>query len=130
MKGYPCGAIKRLDEYEEGVLSTLYLCFAPNDENPCPEFFEHYFECGALNQQLREIVQVGARAHGLLNVTLQDFFSLKIPFPPKDEQAKITAHINVAYLELDLLRQKLEALKDQKKGLMQQLLTGKIRVRV
>ena len=130
MKGYPYGAIKRLDEFEEGVLSTLYLCFAPSDDNPCSEFFEHYFECGALNQQLREIVQVGARAHGLLNVTLHDFFSLKILFPPKEEQEKITAHINIAYQELDLLRQKLEALKEQKRGLMQQLLTGKIRVKM
>jgi len=130
MNGYPYGAIKRLDAYDEGVLSTLYLCFKLSSESCHSDYFKHLFEAGVLNIQLRKIVQVGARAHGLLNVTLHDFFSLKVSCPPNEEQKKIASTIDVAERELDLLRTQLDALREQKKGLMQQLLTGKIRVKV
>lgn len=130
MNGYPYGAIKRLDAYDEGVLSTLYLCFKLTSDHCHSDFFKHLFEAGVLNIQLRKVVQVGARAHGLLNVTLQDFFSLKVSCPPIEEQKRIATTIDVADRELDLLRTQLDALREQKKGLMQQLLTGKIRVKV
>jgi type I restriction enzyme S subunit len=130
MNGYPYGAIKRLDEYGEGVLSTLYICFKPASESCHSDFYKHLFEAGVLNRQLREVVQVGARAHGLLNVTVHDFFSLKVPCPPIEEQRRIAAIVDIANRELGLLRSQLDALREQKKGLMQQLLTGKIRVKV
>lgn len=130
MNGYPYGAIKRLDAYDEGVLSTLYLCFKLSSDSCYSDFFKHLFEAGVLNEQLRKIVQVGARAHGLLNVTLHDFFALKVSYPSIDEQKAIASTIDIAERELDLLRTQLEALREQKKGLMQQLLTGKLRVTV
>jgi type I restriction enzyme S subunit len=129
MNGYPYGAIKRLDAYDEGVLSTLYICFRLTSESCFSDFYKHLFEAGILNRQLREVVQVGARAHGLLNITLHDFFSLKICCPPIEEQQHIAAIIDTADRELDLLRTQLDALREQKKGLMQQLLTGKVRVK-
>jgi type I restriction enzyme S subunit len=94
------------------------------------DFYKHLFEAGELNIQLRKIVQVGARAHGLLNVTLHDFFALKLMCPPIEEQKAIASTIDVAERELDLLHAQLDALREQKKGLMQQLLTGNIRVKV
>ena len=130
MNGYPYGAIKRLDEYEEGVLSTLYICFAPARNDCCSDFYKHLFEGGILNEQLRKVVHVGARAHGLLNVTLHDFFSLKVVCPTIEEQEKIAEFLNLVDEEIHLLEGKLHALKEQKKGLMQQLLTGKKRVKV
>jgi type I restriction enzyme S subunit len=130
MNGYPYGAIKRLDAYDEGVLSTLYLCFKMSSEICHSDFYKHLFEAGVLNVQLRKIVQVGARAHGLLNVTLHDFFALKLMCPPTEEQKAIASTIDVAERELDLHQAQLEALREQKKGLMQQLLTGKVRVKV
>ncbi len=130
MNGYPFGAIKRLDAYDEGVLSTLYLCFELISKSCSSDFYKHLFEAGVLNKQLRGIVQVGARAHGLLNVTLEDFFAIKVKCPPLEEQKKIASFIDIADREIDLLRSQLEALREQKKGLMQQLLTGKVRVKV
>jgi len=128
MKGYPYGAIKRLDYYPEGVLSTLYLCFALSSQEQCSDFFMHYFESGHLNRQLRGIVQVGARAHGLLNVTASDFFTLKLPVPAYNEQTRIATLLSTCEREIDLLRRKEIALREQKKGLMQKLLTGEVRV--
>lgn len=130
MNGYPYGAIKRLDAYDEGVLSTLYLCFELSADCCYSDFYKHFFEAGVHNEQLRSIVQVGARAHGLLNVTLHDFFALKVLCPPIEEQKKIASTIDIAERELDLLRSQLRDLKEQKRGLMQQLLTGKRRVKV
>ncbi|MEW8061494.1 MAG: restriction endonuclease subunit S [Candidatus Thiodiazotropha sp.] len=129
MRGYPYGSIKRLDAYPKGVLSTLYLCFSLSGEDQCSDFFVHDFEAGILNRQLRKIAQVGARAHGLLNVTAGDFFKLRLLVPDRDEQIKIAAFLNACNSEITLLRQQLDAFKEQKKGLMQQLLTGKVRVK-
>ena len=124
MKGYPYGAIKRLDFYTEGVLSTLYLCFKLSSRNQSSDFFMHYFEAGNLNRQLRRIAQVGARAHGLLNVTTGDFFNLKLKIPGLDEQKRIACFLNNFDREISLLQKKLNAYGEQKRGLMQKLLTG------
>jgi len=124
MKGYPYGAIKRLDDYSEGVLSTLYLCFDFSSRNHNSDFFMHYFEAGNLNRQLRRIAQVGARAHGLLNVTTGDFFNLKLKIPGLDEQKRIACFLNNFDREISLLQKKLNAYGEQKRGLMQKLLTG------
>lgn len=129
MQGYPYGAIKRLDDYPEGVLSTLYTCFGLNSDLHCSDFFMHYFEAGVLNRQLRGVVQVGARAHGLLNVAIGDFFGLKVKVPSLQEQEWIASVLNACDSEISLLRRKLEAIQQQKKGLMQKLLTGKVRVK-
>jgi len=64
-KGYPYGATKRLDRYDKGVLSTLYLCFALKPSSPCEsDFLLHLFESGAVNRELRAVCQEGARSHG------------------------------------------------------------------
>jgi type I restriction enzyme S subunit len=130
MNGYPFGAIKRLDRYECGALSTLYLCFALDRSDCDSDFLLHFFESGQLNRQLRGIAQMGARAHGLLNVYPSKFFDMGMPIPNLPEQRRIAAVLNSADREIDLLRQQLAALKQQKKGLMHKLLTGEVRVRV
>lgn len=56
------------------------------------------------------------------------FSQIHIPLPVKPEQDKIATLIEVFEEEIVLLNKKLDTLKQQKKGLMQQLLTGKIRV--
>ena len=128
MIGYPYGAIKRLDTYQKGVLSTLYLCFAIKDLTQSTDFYNYYFESGILNKQLRGIVQVGARAHGLLNVTTHEFMNVKIPIPTIEEQNRISKTLSICDNEIKAMSRYLEYLQSQKKGLMQKLLTGEIRV--
>ncbi|WP_084019247.1 restriction endonuclease subunit S [Desulfuribacillus alkaliarsenatis] len=127
--GYPKGAIKRLNHYDSGVVTTLYICFKLIDssENNA-EYFEHYFESGLLNQAITKIAHEGGRAHGLLNVSSEDFFNLPIQIPSYKTQVKIAEILTCADRERQLLEQELEALKIQKKGLMQLLLTGIVRV--
>lgn len=128
--GYPLGAIKRLNNYDEGVVSPLYICFRAKEKiSTC--FYEQYFESGFLNKEIFKIAQEGARNHGLLNVSVTEFFKdIKIEKPSLEEQNKIAEVLIDADKEIELLEKELEALKLQKKGLMQILLTGEVRVKI
>ena len=86
---YPWGAIKRLDNYDQGALSSLYICFAPQD-NVVSDFILQYFESPKWHKGVSEIAVEGARNHGLLNVSVQDFFHTYHYVPEdKEEQIKI-----------------------------------------
>lgn len=130
-KGYPLGAIKRLNRYKEGVLSTLYICFKIyNNSLVNSDFIAHYFEAGILNKEIYGIAQEGARNHGLLNISVTDFFEILLSIPSLEEQQKIASILSTADAEISNLEKQLAAYKQQKRGLMQQLLTGKKRVKI
>ncbi|RHW40450.1 restriction endonuclease subunit S [Neobacillus notoginsengisoli] len=128
--GYPFGAIKVLRKYESGIVSPLYICFSPKKNNYCPEYYQYYFESGLFNHEIYAIAQEGARNHGLLNVPVGDFFNLYVLDFDKTEMKMIAEIIGKSTEEVNYLELELEFLKQQKKGLMQNLLTGKIRVKV
>ncbi len=128
--GYPWGAIKRLKHENEAVVTTLYICFGIHPKaKVSASFMENFFESGRLNQGLMRIAHEGGRAHGLLNVVPDDFFNLDIRVPAFEEQEAIAGVLDVAEKEIQLLRTKAARLRDQKKGLMQVLLTGKKRLK-
>ena len=91
--GYDYGSIKRLDKYDMGALSTLYICFALNEcENS--DFYDCYFNGLRWYNQMPEICAEGARNHGLLNVSPTDFFKIRLSVPSsKEEQQKIADFI-------------------------------------
>jgi type I restriction enzyme, S subunit len=128
--GYPYGAIKRLERYEEGVLSTLYICFGIKNSANSGDFFKHYFESGVMNLGLYEITQEGARNHGLLNISVSDFFDLTIPVPGLEEQKGLAKLFDLVEERILLVQKKLVALKSQKKSLTQKLLAGELSVKV
>ena len=127
--GYPMGAIKRLKTFGEAVVTTLYICFRLKDKASANiDFFEQYCESGIFNKELVKVANEGGRAHGLLNVTPSDFFNMHMSIPNIDEQNAIASVLVNADKEIELANEKLVNLQSQKRGLMQQLLTGKIRV--
>lgn len=129
--GYDWGATKRLNDFDKAVVTTLYICFRiKNEQTTSGRFFEHFFESGILDKGLSKIAHEGGRAHGLLNVTPSDFFSLKISVPDIKEQDAIASVLDNANNELKQQQQYLTTLQAQKKGLMQQLLTGAVRVKI
>lgn len=129
--GYPWGAIKKLNDFDKAVVTTLYICFrVKNEMEVNPEFFEQYFGANYLDKGLAKIANEGGRAHGLLNVTPSDFFSLKITVPSYDEQTSIAKVLITADKEIYLLKSKAAKMREQKKGLMQVLLTGKVRLKI
>lgn len=129
--GYPMGAIKRLSEADKAVVTSLYICFNVKSRiRVSIDYLSFYFDNGGLNRGLTKIANEGGRAHGLLNVTPTDFFGLAFNIPSFEEQTAIAQVLTTADREIELAQQKLELLRQQKRGLMQQLLTGKKRVKL
>ena len=129
--GYPMGAIKRLSEADKAVVTSLYICFNVKSRiRVSIDYLSFYFDNGGLNRGLTKIANEGGRAHGLLNVTPTDFFRLAFNIPSFEEQTTIAKVLTAADREIELAQQKLELLRQQKRGLMQQLLTGKKRVKL
>jgi type I restriction enzyme S subunit len=126
--GYPFGALKRLDMYDKGIVSPLYICFSANENNECPDFYVHYFEAGMMNREIQAFAQEGARNHGLLNIAVDDFFNSYLLLPPLPEQEKI-AEILSAQDKLIALKEKLvEEKKRQKKHIVHEILSQKIKL--
>ena len=121
------GCIYRLEEYS-AVVPFVYICFRTKD-NTCCEFYQHFFINHGLDHQLKKIITSGARGDGLLNVNDKDFMMLKIPYPQVEEQCAIATILDDADKEIEIQKQKLTSMQEQKKGLMQVLLTGKKRIK-
>ena len=129
--GYPFGAVKRLDLYEKGVLSTLYIVFAPKDEQKTnSDFLTVFFDTDRWHKGVAERAAEGARNHGLLNISAEDFFDIALLLPSDvAEQSKIGAYFRAIDHLITLHQRKLEEMKKQKKALMQLLLTGIVRTK-
>ena len=85
----PWGTIKRLDRYENGVLSTLYIVFGIKENNPVDsDFLVSYYSTNLWHKGIHEIAAEGARNHGLLNISPMDFFEMKLMIPQDIEEQK------------------------------------------
>ncbi len=85
----PWGAVKRLDRYENGVLSTLYIVFGIKENNPVDsDFLVSYYSTNLWHKGIHEIAAEGARNHGLLNIAPADFFETELTIPQDIEEQK------------------------------------------
>ncbi len=115
---YPWGAIKRLDDHSEGVLSTLYICFAPKS-NICSDYLAQYFETNKWYNGISEIAQEGARNHGLLNISVTDFFETKHFIPATiAEQEKIAKFLRLLDERIATQRKIIEDLEKLKSSIV------------
>lgn len=122
--GYPWGAVKRLDRYEMGVLSTLYIVFKPT--NIDSDFLTKYYDGNNWHKEVSKHAAEGARNHGLLNIAASDFFETKLTIPlSKKEQEQIGLFFNNMDNLITLHQRKLNHLKDKKKGLLQKMFPKK-----
>lgn len=124
--GYPLGAIKRLEKYDKGVLSTLYICFRFN-ENQNTEYMKQYFETSKWHKEVSAIAVEGARNHGLLNISVNEFFTILLSIPSLNEQNKIGNFFRKLDRQIELEEEKLELLEQQKKGYMQKIFSQELR---
>ena len=114
-------------EYSEyqGIVSPAYIVLKPKlhiDDS----FYKYYFKSSDFIGHLA-IAVIGIRDGR--QISYDDFCFVKIPFPSLEEQCAISEILVLNDREIEKEKQKLEALKQQKKGLMQQLLTGKKRIK-
>ena len=121
--GYPFGAVKRLDLYEKGVLSTLYIVFAPKKEQQIDsDYLTVFFDTDRWHKGVAERAAEGARNHGLLNISAEDFFDIDLSVP-KDivEQKQIGAFIRQLDNLITLHQRELEKLQNIKKSLLEKM---------
>lgn len=110
-----------------GILSPAYTVLK-NIIDIDKDFYRHFFKSYKFIEKYLSISVIGIRDGK--QISYSDLSSVKIPYPPLEEQEKIGKILNCYDEEIQLLNSKLEKLKEQKKGLMQKLLTGQIRVKV
>lgn len=111
----------------EGIVSPAYTIVVPNTTD-----VDGYY-MSVLFKQPRLVYDFWTHSQGLVGDTLnckyRDFGQVHICCPPLAEQKAITEVLTAADREIELAKEKLERLRRQKRGLMQQLLTGKKRVK-
>lgn len=109
---YAWGAVKRLDKYEKGCLSSLYFVFRPND-NVDSDYLTHYFESSKWHKGISNIAGEGARNHGLLNMAVDDYFATKHYLPSLPEQKKIARIFNAITKRIEIQNKIIPVKKSQ-----------------
>ena len=113
--GYPWGAIKRLNRYDMGVLSTLYIIFKP--KNIDSNFLEKYYDTSCWYHEVSKHAAEGARNHGLLNIAASDFLRTELTVPKSvEEQRKVGNFLKQLDDTITLHQRKLDQLKKLKKA--------------
>jgi type I restriction enzyme S subunit len=79
--GFPWGSVKRLDRYDMGVLSTLYIVFTLNADVVDSDYLVSYYETDNWHREVALRAAEGARNHGLLNISAEDFFDTALKYP-------------------------------------------------
>lgn len=122
--GYDFGSIKRLDRYPMGALSTLYICFALKKHDS--DFIKAYFDSLKWYREIYMISAEGARNHGLLNVSTEEFFATKHVLP-KDiaEQRKIADFLITLDSRIETQRSLVDNFKKYKRGVTNMILSNK-----
>ncbi|MCH8539362.1 MAG: restriction endonuclease subunit S [Opitutales bacterium] len=117
-------------DFDGWKVSDSYICLVPRN----PESFDiRFFNYLSQNRYIWHLAYVSSYGVAIEKMTfvLKHFMKKEIRIPPtKEETSTIADCLDAANEEITLQQQKLEQLKQQKKALMQQLLTGKVRVKV
>lgn len=88
-KSAPYGTVARNRSDEPGIVSPLYFVFQAKDGAALPEYLELALNSDQFFGSLAGVLREGARAHGLLNVRLKEFYTATVPLPPARTQKRI-----------------------------------------
>ena len=126
-EGYDYGSIKRLDMFDMGALSTLYICFALKN-NTQSDFIVKYFDSQKWYKGIYAICAEGARNHGLLNVSVNDFFDMEIWLPEnKREEYQILKLFSAIDEIINSMKSEVLLWEERKKGVMQKIFSQEVR---
>ena len=116
-----------LEEVSEVFLNSFCFGFRLNNfETLIPKYARYLFRSEHVRRQISTLGQGATR----YNLSKRQLIKLELKLPCVEEQQKIAAVLSAADAEISTLEKKLACLRDEKKALMQQLLTGKRRVKV
>lgn len=122
-------AIAKTTEAERGMIASHRFPMYKSKEGVLDLDYLLYFFKSSKGKYLLELASPGGAGR---NKTLgqAEFLKLKIPVPPIEEQKEIVRLLSAADKEIELQKLKIDAIKQQKKGMMQQLLTGRKRLKM
>ncbi|CAC9561849.1 Type I restriction-modification system, specificity subunit S [uncultured Gammaproteobacteria bacterium] len=116
-----------LEDIENTYLNSFCFAYRLNNfDTLLPEFAQFYFRSFFVRYEILRLAQGSTR----FNISKKEVLKIKILLPSVREQQKIAQVLTLADDEITKLQTELVLLKIQKKGLMQQLLTGKIRIKI
>lgn len=119
------GSLDLLRNFEEGILSPMYVVFSTDEKHLLADFLYFHLKTQWFYGHIPMFVQGSVRD----SLSFDGLCSMKFFIPSIEEQASINHVLQIAEKEITLLKLKAEKLREKKKGLMQQLLTGKIRIK-
>ena len=93
-KQFPEGYIAMLTDYDEAALpNSIFTCFRITEKECVPAFINHLFQSNYHGQWLRKYIEVGARAHGSLNVDCNYLWNMPIALPKQKNSNLFHCHI-------------------------------------
>lgn len=110
----------------EGIVSPAYTVVLPGPK-VCAEYVAYFFKFTPMVHLFYRYSQ--GLVDDTRNLKFKHFAEIKVQLPEVEEQQRIAAVLRTCDDEIDLLTSQLDALRQQKKGLMQKLLTGEVRVK-
>ena len=118
---YAWGTVKRLDNYKQGVLSPLYICFRLDSARVDSDFLVYYFESKKWYKAVADIAGEGARNHGLLNISVIDYFNTIHCIPSIEEQKQIAWIMRTLSSKITQEQRMLNCCIAQRKYLLRQM---------
>lgn len=115
-----------LEHLDNTYLNSFCFGYRLNNFSTLNPFFAAYL---FRTEHFRNYMSVLAQGSTRFNISKKEVMKLKIDLPTIEEQTAIAEVLTAADREIELAKEKLERLRRQKRGLMQQLLTGKIRIK-
>ena len=115
------GSIAQLKKYKDGILSPMYVVFKINNIND--KFFSNWLDTTETKSRIRDCASGSVRK----SVDFKGFCSIRIKLPDMSEQKAIAKVLTAADDEIEILEKKLSLLMQQKKYLLNNLVSGSIR---
>jgi len=122
------GSIGFQNVYDAGIVSPIYTVFETNPKRVDNIYLYKLLKTEHYRQIFAASTNASVDRRGSLR--WKEFSKIRVPLPSLKEQQKISELLQTADAESSTVEQKLDRLKQEKKALMQQLLTGKRRVKV
>ena len=118
------GSISMLENFDVCIVSPMYVVFSINHEIIYKYFLKYWIQSHNFNGYIKSLSAGSVRSI----LSFDAMSTMKIKVPSLEEQKKIAGLLSVIDEEIENLKKQLELRKQQKKGLMQRLLTGEVRI--
>ena len=107
--------------YPNALVPYVYHSFKMNSQICDVIFYAYLLNSKLLNKELRKIISSTARMDGLLNISKEDFFSIKVPLPKLEKQQLISTSLNKLMQKTKLEKDVVTKYQKQKQYILQQM---------